>query len=213
MWLFVQLQVKRTTCSKEADLVHPVPHTNWYPWRRQQGTYSKHHIQGKRCDGKGQAPRVYPAEAVDENICYSSYVATVCKRKRLKFAKRTDGSVWETLAQRPKTAGICTLFKAYTAERTGKCIWDRLKGPCYLSRDNRGCKIRARKQNTDIGKYCSVNWTIKLWNQLPAEVIATFLCKTHIFRKRVRNVMKWEANAHWYGRVYSDRKFIAFCVV
>jgi len=120
MWWFVQLQVKRTTCSKEADLVHRVPHTNWYPWRRQQGTYSKHYIQGKRCDGKGQAPPVYPAEAVDENICYSSYVVTVCKRKRLKFANRTNDSVWETLAQRPKTACICTLFKAYTAERTGK---------------------------------------------------------------------------------------------
>ena len=122
--------------------------------------------------------------------CYGSYVATVCKRKRLKFAKCTNNSVWETLAQRQKTACICTLFKAYTSERTGKCIGDRLKGPCYLSRDDHSRKIRARKQNTNIGKYCSVNWTIKVLNQLPAEVIATFLCKAHIFRKKFRKVIK-----------------------
>ena len=111
--------------------------------------------------------------------CHNSYVATVCKGKRLKFANRTNDSVWETLAQRRKIACICTLFKAYTAERTWKCIGDRLKGPCYLSRDDHGRKIMARKQNTDIGKYSSVNRTIKLVNQLPAEVIATFFCKSH----------------------------------
>jgi len=47
----------------------------------------------------------------------------------------------------------------------------------------------ARKQRTDIGKYCFVNTTIKLWNQLPSEVIAAFLCKSHIIRKRVRKVI------------------------
>jgi len=123
-----------------------------------------------------------------------SYVATVTKRKRLKFANRTNDSVWEKLAQRRKKACIFTLFKAYTAERTWKCIGDRLKWPCYLSRNDHGCKIMACKQNTDIGKYCSVNRTIRLSNQLPAEVIVTFLCKSHIFRKRVRKVIiseKW----------------------
>ena len=47
----------------------------------------------------------------------------------------------------------------------------------------------VRKQNTDIGKYSSVNRTIELLNQLRAEVIATFLCKSHIFGKRVRKVI------------------------
>ena len=42
---------------------------------------------------------------------------------------------------------------------------------------------------TDIGKYCFVNRTIKLWNQLPAEPIATFPFKSHIIRKRVRRVI------------------------
>jgi len=93
------------------------------------------------------------------------------------------------LAQRRKIACICTLFKAYTAEWTWKCKGDRLKGPCYLSRDDHGRKIMARKQNTYIGKYYSINRTIKLWNRLPAEVIATYLCKSHIFRKRVRKVI------------------------
>ena len=65
----------------------------------------------------------------------------------------------------------------------------RLKGPCYLSRDDHGRKIMARKQRTDIGKYWFVNRTIKLWNQLPAVAIATFSCKSHITRKRVRKVI------------------------
>jgi len=62
-------------------------------------------------------------------------------------------SVWETLAQRRKIAHIWALFKAYTAEEAWKSAGDRLKGPCYLSRDDHDCKIRARKQRTDISKY------------------------------------------------------------
>jgi hypothetical protein len=41
----------------------------------------------------------------------------------------------------------------------------------------------------DIGRYCFVNRTIKLWNQLPAEAQATFPCKSHIFIK-IRKVTK-----------------------
>jgi hypothetical protein len=38
-----------------------------------------------------------------------------------------------------------------------------------------------------------VNRTIKLWNQLFAELLATFPCKLHSFRKRVKEVSicKW----------------------
>ena len=111
------------------------------------------------------------------------------QKKAAKICKSYDDLVWETLVQHRKIACICTLFKAYTAERTWRCIGDRLKGPCYLSRNDHGCKMMARKQNTDIGKYCSVNRTIKLLNRLPAEVIATFLCKSHTFRKRIRKVI------------------------
>jgi hypothetical protein len=38
-------------------------------------------------------------------------------------------------------------------------------------------KIRARKERADIGKYCFVNRTNKLWNQLPAEALVTGLCE------------------------------------
>jgi hypothetical protein len=65
----------------------------------------------------------------------------------------------------------------------------QVRGPCYLSRDNHDRKIRARKQRTDIGKYCFINRTIKMWNQLLAETLATFYCKSHIYRKRVRKVI------------------------
>jgi hypothetical protein len=59
----------------------------------------------------------------------------------------------------------------------------------YLSRDDHDRKIKARKQRTDIGKYSAVNRIIKLWNQLPAEAMATFPCKSHIFIKRVRKAI------------------------
>jgi hypothetical protein len=65
----------------------------------------------------------------------------------------------------------------------------QVKRTTYLSRDDHDGKIRARKQRTDIGKHCFVNWTIKLWNRLPAEGLATFPCKANIFRKRVREVI------------------------
>jgi hypothetical protein len=49
--------------------------------------------------------------------------------------------------------------------------------------------------------YSFVNRTLKLWNQLPAEAQATFPCKSHIFRKRVRKVFieeKWRIfEASW----------------
>jgi hypothetical protein len=50
-------------------------------------------------------------------------------------------------------------------------------------------KLRERNQRTDIGKYCFVNRTIKMWNQLTAEVLGTFPCKPNIFRNRVRKTI------------------------
>jgi len=92
--------------------------------------------------------------------------------QKKEFANHTNDSDWETLAQHRKIDCICALFIAYTGEWAS--IWDRLKGPCYVSWDDRDCKIRARKQRTDIGKYSSVNRSIKLLNQLPAEALVTF---------------------------------------
>ena len=54
------------------------------------------------------------------------------------------------------------------------------------------CNIQnayTRKQSTDIGKYCFANTTIKLWNPLPAETLVAGRCKSHVFRKRVREVI------------------------
>jgi hypothetical protein len=65
--------------------------------------------------------------------------------KAAKFANHINNSVWETLAQCRKMARICALFKAHTGEQTWKFIGDRLKRPCYLSKDDHDHKIRARK--------------------------------------------------------------------
>jgi len=41
----------------------------------------------------------------------------------------------------------------------------------------------------DIRKYSFVNRTIRLWNQLPEEILGTLPCKLNAFRKRVRKVI------------------------
>ena len=110
------------------------------------------------------------------------------QKKVAKSLNHTHELFWETMAQRNKIACICALFKAYTREWAWKAIGDGLQRPCYLSREDYDRKIRGRTQRTDIGKYLFVNRTIKLWYQLPAEVLATFPWKPHIFRKRVRKV-------------------------
>jgi hypothetical protein len=101
-----------------------------------------------------------------------------------KFAHNRNDLNWKTLTERRKIACICAVFKAYTGERAWKAI-----GDSYLSRLDHDRKIRSRKQMTDIGKYSSVNRTIQLWNQLPADVLGTLPCKPSNFRKRVRKVI------------------------
>ena len=56
---------------------------------------------------------------------------------------------------------------------------------CFLSREDHDRKNRPGKQRRGIGKYSLENRAIKFWNQLPAEALATFPCKSHMFRKRV----------------------------
>ena len=108
------------------------------------------------------------------------------QKKAAKFANHTNNSVWKTLAQLNNIAHICALFKANAGERAWKAVGDRLQGPCYLSRDEHNRKIRPRKQRTDIGKYCIVNSTIRLWRQLPVEGLVTFPSKRDIFRNMVK---------------------------
>jgi hypothetical protein len=105
------------------------------------------------------------------------------QKKVAKFAHHSSGLVWESLAQRRKTARICALFKAYIGERAWKAIGDRLQAPSYLSRVDHYRKIRATIQTADIGKYSFVNRTVTDWNKLPAEALGTSPCKPHIFRR------------------------------
>lgn len=62
-----------------------------------------------------------------------------------KFANHTNDSVWDTLVQRRKRVRICSLFEAYTGEGAWKSIGKRLKGSCYLSRDDHNRKIREEQ--------------------------------------------------------------------
>jgi hypothetical protein len=83
----------------------------------------------------------------------------------------------------------CALFKAYTGRRAWEAIGDRLLRPCYLSKEDHNRKIRSRKQRTDIGKYSFITRIIINSNQLPADLLASFLCKLNTFRKRVKTVV------------------------
>jgi hypothetical protein len=42
---------------------------------------------------------------------------------------------------------------------------------------------------TNVGKYSFVNRTIKTWNQLPSDLLASFPCTINTIRKRVKNVV------------------------
>jgi hypothetical protein len=113
---------------------------------------------------------------------------TVCKGNLLNLLT-LQMFLAGTLTQRRTVARLCALLKAYNGERAWKAIGARLHRPYYLSRVNHVRKIRDRKQRTDSRKYSFVNRTIKIWNQLPAQVLGTFPCKPNTFRKRVRKAI------------------------
>jgi hypothetical protein len=91
-----------------------------------------------------------------------------------KFAKHLNDSVLETLAHRREITRICALFEAYNGEPACNCLGDTLEGTYYLSRDDHDSNIKDRKQRKSIGKYSSVNRTIKLWNRLLVEALTSF---------------------------------------
>jgi hypothetical protein len=80
-------------------------------------------------------------------------------------------------------------IKAYTGIRAWEAIGDRILRLCYLSREDHNCKIRTRKQRTDIGKYSFLNRTIIDWNQLPADLLAPFPCNLSTIRKRAKKAV------------------------
>jgi hypothetical protein len=65
---------------------------------------------------------------------------------------------------------ICN-FVASTWNCMPLAISDSLLWPPCMSRIDHVWKISDRKQRTDIKIYSYVNWTIKNWNQLPAEAL------------------------------------------
>jgi hypothetical protein len=83
---------------------------------------------------------------------------------------------------------MCAFYKAYIGDRAWKAIGNRLQAPSYLSRIDHYWKIRARKQRTDIGKYCFVNRTITDWNKLPEWAIGTSKGKRFIFKTKLRKL-------------------------
>jgi hypothetical protein len=111
------------------------------------------------------------------------------QKKAAKFADHVSDLVWEILVHCSKMACICALFEVYSGEWAWKTTRDRLQGPCYLSLDDHDWKIRSRQRRTYNGKYSFVNRTIKLWNQLLAEVLVTFPCRSHTLKERVREII------------------------
>jgi hypothetical protein len=106
-----------------------------------------------------------------------------------KFANNTDQIGWEALSDRRLVSRLCALFKAYSGNRAWKAVDDRLLRPHYLGREDHNRKIRSRKQRTEIGKFSFVNRTIISWNQLPADLLASFPFKLNKFRKGVKKLI------------------------
>ena len=63
-----------------------------------------------------------------------------------KFAHHEGGINWETSAQHRRTAGLCSLHKAYSGERAWKNIRDRLHSARYLSRVTINGKLKSGKR-------------------------------------------------------------------
>jgi hypothetical protein len=97
------------------------------------------------------------------------------RKKATEFANTRTIRYGENLAQCWKIACIFVLFKTHTGKPARKSPGGRLEGPS-ISRDDHDCQIKTRKQRKDCGKFM-YNRTIKLWNQLPGEALATLPCK------------------------------------
>jgi hypothetical protein len=118
----------------------------------------------------------------------SKHLSTIFSTKIIMLydcdlTNNTDQTGWEALEDRRLVSRLCALLKAYTGNRAWEAIRDRILRPCYLSREDHSCKIRTRKQRTDIGKHSFLNRTTINWNQLPAGLLAPFPCKLSTFRK------------------------------
>jgi hypothetical protein len=83
--------------------------------------------------------------------------------------------------------------------------------------DDHDRKIGARKQRTNINKYCLVNRTTELWNKLTAEALTTLCYKSLIFRRRVKSVIisegKWSVLKGDDETSKGVRKWITGCAV
>jgi len=114
------------------------------------------------------------------------------QNKAAQFTNHTKDADWETMALCRTLARLCTLFKGYSGKRARRAIRDMLRRPFYLNRVDHVRKISDRKQRRN----CSFVYSIKNWNQLPAEALGTFPCKPKIFKNRGRktiiNGVKWK---------------------
>jgi hypothetical protein len=59
-----------------------------------------------------------------------------------------------------------------------------------ISDEDQDCKIRARKQRSDVGKFSFVNRTIADWNKLLEEIFGFPPAKVHAFSKRVKKAVE-----------------------
>ena len=66
---------------------------------------------------------------------------------------------------------------------------ENYKEQVIRSKGDNSCKIRVRKQRTDVGKNSFVNRTTEPWNQLTTDVLEIVPYKTHSFREKVRKVI------------------------
>lgn len=114
------------------------------------------------------------------------------QRKANKFTYRSNATKksWEPLETRRTKARLCALYKSYVGQPAWKEIQIRLEKPNYFGRSDHTHKIRARKQNSDLGKFSFCNRTIRDWNSLPAAVFKAFPLSVRSFRNKLEKYIK-----------------------
>ena len=105
------------------------------------------------------------------------------QKKAAPFTHLTKYCDWKNVGQRRILTRFCAHFKAYSGERAWRAIGDRLSWPLYLNGVGLCRRIRDRKQGTDIEKYSFLNRAFKKCNQLPAEELEAYRCKTRFLER------------------------------
>jgi hypothetical protein len=105
---------------------------------------------------------------------------------------------WEALSDRRLVSRLCALFKAYSGNRA----WKAIDHTTWVERTITGKSGQGNKEQILV-KFSFVNRTIISWNQLSADLLASFPFKLNKFKKRVKKLIAANRVKSEFRTVYS----------